>query len=315
MVNIVVRNVDFLKIKNAFFFNRSKARKLSCIGVFSLISFLITACATNHSSSSVEDIKQSNNFTAISPEEFDQYRDNQQQWLSGLEEGLSPQDALKQVFSYLKYSFQYKENGKVFQYIQGQYPITGMEFGLLFEDGRLTSLLLNKAVWDFSWYRYNYARVRGHLFQYWLPNGLHEGVSLIKQNNRLGDNYDDVNSDVYQQQDVNDSGGADDTSEAIITTLFFAPFLPIALAAMPFVSKEEIAEESNKIVKSFSEQLRELASKIELGETTDNELIQLLGPPAYKSGTSLTYKNPNIKFGIANGILIWSESWSAKGHQ
>jgi hypothetical protein len=295
-------------MKNNFFIYGIKASKVWCIGTIILTSFFISACASNHSANSLEDTKQSSTHKTVSLQEFEQYRDNQKKWLLDLHDGMSPEDAMREVFSYLQYSFQYKENGKFFQYFEGKYPTTGVGFGLLFEDGRLTNLLLGKAVWQFHWYRYNYARVRGHLFQYWLPNGLQKGISLIRQNNRLGDNYDDVIS-AYPQQNVKETGGAADATEAIITALFFAPFLPIALAAIPFVPEEEIAEEYDKTSKSSYEQLRELINKVELGITTDKDLIQLLGTPVYRTKTSLTYKIPNTKFGISERIVIWSESW------
>lgn len=278
-----------------------------------LISFFITSCAGNHKANSVEDIEQSDSQITISSEELEQYRDSQKKWLSGLQDGLSPEDALKQVFPYLQYFFQYKKSGKVFQYFQGQYPTTCMMFGLLFEDGRLTSLLLDKAVWDFDWYRYNYSRVRGHLFQYWLPNGFQEGVTMIRQHSQLGGEYDDVNTTCRQA--VKDSGGAAKTSEAIITSLFFAPFLPYALVAMPFMQEEEIDKEPDKVAKSRDKQRLVKANKIELGITTIAKLEQLLGAPDYKGDTMWTYRFPSIRAGIGDGIVIWSESQSTTRSQ
>jgi hypothetical protein len=301
--------IIFKKMRHIIFFHRSKASKVCCIGIIVLISFFISGCASNNSTNSLKDTNQSNNQTTISSEEIEQYRNNQKKWLLGLEEGLSPEDTLKQVFSYLQYSFQIKKNGKFYQYFEGKYPVTEVEFGLLFENERLTNLLLGKAVWDFSWYRYDYSRVWGHLFQYWLPNGLQEGLSLIRQNNRLGDNYDDVIS-AYPKQAVKVSGGASDASEAIITGIVFAPFVPIALAAMPFVPEEEITEEHERITKTHEDKLRKLANELELGVTTTTELKQLLGAPEYRGGSMWNY--PHLKFGIANGIVIWSESWSKK---
>jgi len=297
-------------MKNVNFYNSVQTTKVFCITAIALIFFFIIACAGNHTAIPAREIEQFDNQTTISAEETKQYGDNQQKWLSGLQEGLSPEDALGQVFSYLKYSFQYKENGKLFQYIQGQYPVTCMEFGLFFEDGRLKSLLLDKAVWDFQLYRYNYARVWSHLFQYWLPNGFQEGVALIRQQNRLGDEYNDVRTECRQH--VEDKGEAAKASEAIITGLSFLPMVPFVLVAMPFTPEDQIAGEPEEIAKSPNEQLREVASKIKLGVTTDNELMQLLGTPDYKGDTSWTYKIPHIKFGIADSIVIWSESWSAQ---
>jgi hypothetical protein len=297
-------------MKNINHKNNSQINTVCCYIAISLTIFFITACSANHKVSqptSAGNIEQSGTHTTVSSKDFEQYRDSQLKWLSSLQEGISIEDALKQVLPYMQYSFQYKESGKLFQYFQGQYPRTCMMFGLLFEDGRLTSLLLDKAVWDFDFYRYNYARVKGHFFQYWLPKGLQEGVTTIRQQNRLGDEYNDIMTACRQA--VKDNGGTSKAAEAVITTLFFAPLAPAVLMVMPFLPEEEIDGESEEIIKSPDEKLREIASKIELGVTTDKELIQLLGPPAYKSDTSLTYEVLDIKFGILNGIVVWSESW------
>jgi hypothetical protein len=303
----------FIKNKNVNSYNSLQINRLFFIAAIVLAPLYITACAGNHTAIPAKEIEKSGIHTVISAEEIEQYRDNQQKWLSDLHEGMSPEETLRQVSSYLEYFFQYKENGKLFQYIQGRYPATCMMFGLFFEDGKLTSLLLDRAVWDFDWYRYNYARVRGHLFQYWLPNGFQEGVSLIRQHNRLGDEYDNVSTECRQH--VADKGGAAKASEAIITGLFFAPFLPYALVAMPLMQEDEITEEPDKIAKSRNKQRLVKANKIELGVTTTIELEQLLGTPDYKGDTMWTYRFPSIRAGIGDGVVIWSESQSTSRSQ
>ena len=283
------------KMKIIDFYNSVQINNVLCFTAIVLISFFITACASNHTATSVKDVEQSEKQTTISAEEIKQYSDKQQKWLSGLQEGLSPEDSLGQVFSYLNYFFLYKENGKLFQYFQGKFPVTCMDFGLFFEDGRLTNLHLDKAVWDFQSYRHSY----GHIFQYWLPDGFQEGISLVRQKNRLGDEYNDVRTACRQH--VDNKGGAADVAEAIATSLLFAPLLP-ALVALPFLPEDKISEVPD-------EQLREVASKIEMGVTTKSEVRQLLGNPDNNAGNGWSYKMPYIKLRFVDGIVRWAEFW------
>lgn len=292
--------------------NKSQINTECCYIAISLMVFFIAACAANHNVSqsaiSAGEVKQSGNITTNFLEEFELYRNSQLKWLSGLQEGMPQEDALIQVSSYLKYFFQYIEGGKIFQYMEGQYLVTRMQFGLLFEDGRLAGLILDKSVKDFIWYRYNYAREWRHLFQHWLPTGFQESISFIRQENRLGDNYDDVSSNF--PQDIVDNGNAAKTTEAVITSLFFAPFAPAVLMVMPFVPEEETTVKSKEIDNITDDKKKDLARELELGVTTEKELVKIIGTPAYKSGKMLSYKSPNtINFGIHDGIIIWSESW------
>jgi hypothetical protein len=299
-------------MKNINHKNNSRINSVGSYIAISLIVFFIAACTANHnisqSATSAGKVEQSGNHTTVSLKEFEQYRDRQLKWLSGLQDGMSTEDALKQVTSYLKYFFQYIEGDVVFQYMEGHYPITQMQFGLLFEDGKLTNLILNKTVNDFFWHRYNYGREWGHLFQYWLPNGLQEGVTMVRKHNRLGDDYNDV-SNTYPQEAA-DTGGASKAAEAAITTLFFAPFAPAVLMVMPFMPEDNNGDETFKeITETANDKLGETSRKIELGITTDKELIAMLGTPAYKDNETLSFQSPYIRVGINNGVVIWSESW------
>jgi len=221
---------------------------------------------------------------------------------------MSPEDALRQVLSYQQYFFQYKENGKLFQYMEGQYPITGMVFGLFFEDGRLTSLLLDQAVFDFFICRYR----RGN---FWPLEEFQTTASWIKLQSRLGDEYDDVTT--AYQQNANDSGvvSAGDAVE-IITHLPLAAIALPFIFVMPFLPEDEIAEgPDEQLLHSYGrpEQLREVASQIELGVTTDIELKQLLGAPDPNFGGDRVwgYRSLKIQFGIVDGTVMWSESRSS----
>lgn len=291
--------------KNEDLYKSVQINKVCFIAAIVLISCFISACAGNHAG----------NHTTISAEEIEQYRDNQQKWLSSLQEGMSPEDALRKVLSYQHYFFQYKENGKLFQYMQGQYPITGMLFGLFFEDGRLTSLMLDQAVYDFHWCRYNLYRLhRAH----WLPIGFQTAAIWIRLQSRLGDEYDDV-STAYQTP--TDYSGVADAVE-IITHLPLAAIALPFLVVTPFLPEDKIAEGPDEIagdpdevlLHSYGrpEQLREVAIQIELGVTTDIELMRLLGAPDYKGEQSglWIYRSPKIQLGIVDGTVSWSESWS-----
>jgi hypothetical protein len=296
-------------MNNDIYPNNSKTNRQRCYLAIVLISFVMTGCASHNAASTVKDTEQSSNKTTISVEEIKQYLDKQQKWLSGLHEGMPPEDALRQVVSYMQYSLQYQENGRFFLYMQGQYPKTGLMFGLFFEDGKLTRLLLDQAVYDFYWCRYNYARVRGHLFQYWLPGGFKKTASWIEQEDRLGDEYDDVSTG-YRQA-VNNNGAGTEAIE-VATHLPLAAFaLPLYLVALPFLPENEIVGEPGETAKSRNKRLIEAAGKIKLGVTTDIELMQLLGIPDNKGDTRWTYRNHILmEFGIIDGIVSWIESWT-----
>jgi hypothetical protein len=267
-------------MKNGSFVYRLQTCKVCCIVTIILISFLITACAGNKTSK----------HTSISPEEIKQHHNNQQKWLSGLQENMSLEDALKDVFSYQQYLFQYKEKGKLFQYFQGQYPITGMLFGLFFENGRLTSLLLEQAVTDFTVCRLNL----GDQEDAWPQNGFQATASWIRQQSRLGDEYGDI-ATAYKQN-TNNSGvvSAGDIVEIAAYIPFFA-VAPGVLVVMPFLPDK-------------SEKLRERASQIKLGVTSDIELMRLLGAPDVRTGKDImVYISLKIDYGIIDGTVSWSE--------
>jgi hypothetical protein len=305
-------------MKNDDFYKSMHIKNVCFIFVIVLISYFITACAGN----------QTSNHTTISAEEIEQHRDNQQKWLSGLQEGMSMEDSLRQVLSYQQYFFQYKENGILFQYMQGQNPITGMVFGLFFEDGRLTSLLLDQAVNDFYFCRYNLYVLHG---DNWLPSGFQAASTWIKLQSRLGDKYNDVSTSYQQnQQNANDSGIMEKVGDGVEIATYLpmiAVFLPFYLGAQPFLQEDKIIENPNKITENpnetaegpdekllnsygHPEQLREIANQIELGVTTDIEMMRLWGAPDYKTDTMWVYSPPTFKFGIVGNTVRWSESWS-----
>jgi hypothetical protein len=288
-------------MKDVYLYKSVQINKVYFIAAIILVTCFITACAGNHGG----------NQSTISAEELEQYRDNQQKWLSGLQEGMSPEEALRPVLLYQHYFFQYKANGKLFQYMQGQYPITGMLFGLFFEDGQLTSLLLDQAVTDFSTCRINLnkqQRVTWHL------SGFQTTAAWIRLQSRLGDEFNDVSSAYLQN--ANDSGTTGAFEDVVIGLTYIpviAVALPVYLFASPFLSEDKIAEGPDQYhLQSYGrpEQLREVANQIELGVATDIELIRLLGAPYYKGDTIWLYKSPKIHFGIVGGTVSWSESWS-----
>jgi hypothetical protein len=281
-------------MKDVEIHKRVTFNKIYFIAAIVLVSCFVTACAGK-----------------TATKEIDSYYDSQQKWLLGLREGMSPEEALGQVISYQQYFFQYKKNEKLFQYMQGQYPVTGMVFGLFFEDGNLTNLRLNQGVNNYG--------------------GCHDQLSIgttiawIKQENRLGGEFDDVRR-ISTRQNTNENKKISGSEVGQIIAI-----LPLAVVALPFAlvdalfipdkPDDKLVEEPDKIdprrngVDIASRRLA--ASQIELGVATDSDLIRLLGDPDYKEGKFDTwyYNFPKIKFGFVNNTVGWSEScfWSSRG--
>jgi hypothetical protein len=277
-----MKNVDLRK--------RVEINKVRFVTVIALLSYLITACAGNR--------------PTVSEEEFKQYRDSQQEWLLSLQEGQSPEVVIRPVLAYQQYFFRYKENEKLFEYVQGQYPITRMLFGLFFEDGRLTSLLLDQAVTDFGTCRFNQLKQKDT----WPLDGFQTTASWIRLQSRIGDDYEDASAEAYPQN-AKDSGGIS-ANEAIE----IATHLPLAVVALPLYGVYKMAGGPyEQPLQSGDPKLpNERAIQIELGETTDDELMQLLGAPDGKGGTkqleTWAYVSPDILFGIVAGTVTSSES-------
>lgn len=277
-------------MKNFKFYMKSfQINKVYFITATFLISCFIIACASN---------KVSNNNT-INKLGVEYYRDSQQKWLASLKEGMSLEDALKQVLPYQNYFFQRKENAHLFQYSEGIYPETRMLFGLFFEDGKLTSLLLDQAVNDLSNCRRDLPKY--NFTDLWHTKDFEKTISWIREQNRLGGKYDDVSTE-YRPDN---SDGSGNVTEGIITALFFAPFAPAVLMAMPFIPEDKSDYYKNP------EHLHELSRQIELGVATGKDLIRVLGRPSYKSetkGTWVWHGSGSIIVSFVGGTVHWTES-------
>lgn len=270
-------------MKNSRSCERSLLKKPYFISPLIFSLFLLASCMGNHA--------------AISVEEFEQHQESQWQWLYSLHEGMTPEEALAHVLSYEQYVFKYKEKGELFQYTQGQYPGTGTLFGLFFEDGRLTSLLLDQFVKDFGNCRFNLLSQD----ESWPLDKFQETASWIRLHNRLEGEYNDVGT-AYTQSKNSREGSSTDEAVEIIT------HLPLAVVALPFYGLYKLAGGSSE----SPEQLKERVGQIELGVTTDKELARLLGTPYSKRGTEQRevwrYTSPDIIFGVVGGIVSWIES-------
>jgi hypothetical protein len=269
--------------------------KISARLLLLALTLFVTSCASNGVSDK----------NALTAEEIEQYRDSHRAWLSSLQAGMPLDTALGPVLPYQQYFFQYMESGRLFQYSEGKLPVTGILFGLLFEDGELRSLLLDQNVVDFFYCRFNMAeqaRLANKQRGAWHTGNFEKTLTWISQNNRIGTRYTDTPS---AHKKENNSNGAY-AAESIIHGVAFAPFLPFALVGMAITPDDE------KSGYGQPERLVELASQIELGVTSRSDLIQILGYPSSnleKTGI-WEYVWPDIRFGFVDGIVHWSESRS-----
>lgn len=235
---------------------------------------------------------------------MEQYKQNQQLWLRNLNVGMPLENALRPVLSYQQYFFQFKKGEHTYQYSEGKDPITHLLFGLFFEDGELKSLLLDQSVSDFfscRWSQSEQVRKLQKQRGAWNEVNFDKNVAWIKQKNELGGEFNNLQSAPLLQ---NSDSQSSSTAEAIITTMAFAPFLPYALISMAISPDDEQPDYSRP------ENMLKLAQQIELGVTTGEELMQLLGYPSTNLEKSQIweYTHPDIRFGFVDGTVHWSQS-------
>lgn len=259
------------------------------------LTLLLTSCASNGVSDK----------PAITADEIEQYRGSHSAWLSSLQAGMPLDTALGQVLPYQQYFFQYRESGRLFQYSEGKLPVTGILFGLLFEDGRLQSLLLDQDVVDFFYCRFNMAeqaRLANKQRGAWHTGDFGKTLAWVRQCNRIGTRYNDT---PRAHRKENGNAGAH-AVESIIHGVAFAPLLPFALVGMAITPDDGTSDYGQP------ERLVELASQIEPGVTSKSDLVRILGYPSSnleKTGI-WEYVWPDARFGFVDGIVQWSESRS-----
>ena len=117
--------------------------RVSFLSVCILVMYFLIGCASTTTTSSVSETKTATN---VSVEDIELHRNNQQKWILTLDKGMNLETAVLPVLSHRQHFFQYRDGETLYQYMQGQYPITGLLFGLFFENGQLTSLILDQDV-------------------------------------------------------------------------------------------------------------------------------------------------------------------------
>lgn len=221
--------------------------------------------------------------------------DAQEKWLHGLERGQPIQDIALPIAPNTQYTLEIFHRGQLYQYIKGMYPSTGVLYGLYFEAGQLTALLLDQDVTDFFQCEYAYRHKSGQ----WLRSGMLPASDWVKKRDLLGRDFDARVTHI-------DNEGMD-ASEVIEA----ATYLPMAAIAAPIYVAYLLAGGGERDER-HARQLAEAVSELHPGTATEDDLQRLMGPPErqipWESGNMWYYNLYTILFGTADGIVMWKES-------
>ncbi|MBD3649431.1 MAG: hypothetical protein HUJ31_18715 [Pseudomonadales bacterium] len=220
------------------------------------------------------------------------------------------------------YSVEASQNGKLYQYIQGLYPNTRLPYGLYFQDGRLTGLILGKDVVNF-YHCEQFYRHGGYQPAYRrntpLPYRIETVSQWIGQHNRLG--TDDDARRVHVELDAH--GRARNTNHVQrrnpAGAVEVIAHVPIAMMAAPIYGVSRLSPFRGMFQKLERERVAkrqrwaDTARDIHPGSLTGDALLELMGPPVSKfswpGGEGLSYSWPDdpdqLSFGIKDGLVAW----------
>lgn len=223
----------------------------------------------------------------------------QSQWIGSLKPSQPLDKVVKPVSSYLQASFELLENGIVYQYLQGQIPNTNVIFGLYFENGSLKSLILDQQAGHFAWCRKN-----AWPHRYWQVEGFGTFSEWLKKNNQLNTTYD---SGTSHPAIIPKSMNAAEVAEA-------ATYLPIIVIALPLYGVDRMTGgySRDKEQERLNVQLKKIASALQLGRASSNEVLQSMGSADVIEEFGNTeiwhYRGLDTWLGIVDGIVMWKES-------
>lgn len=234
------------------------------------------------------------NQAQVTTETSDNVLDAQEKWLLGLKRGQPIQDVSHPSAPNSRYTLETFHNGQLYQYLKGMYPGTKVLYGLYFEDGRLTALLLDQDVTDFFRCEYAYRRKSGQ----WLRSGMLPASNWVKSRDLLGRDFDARVAHIDNERM--------DTAEVIEAATYF----PMAAIAAPVYGAYLLAGGRERDER-HERQLEEALGELHPGTATEDDLQHLMGPPEHQSpwerGNIWYYKQYTIQFGTSDGIVMWKE--------
>jgi hypothetical protein len=250
--------------------------------VFVVIVLLLAGCASVNNTQSPAQTREN-------------ILDAQEKWLHGLELGQPIQDVALPSAPNSRYTLEIFHHGKLYQYFKGMYPGTRVLYGLYFEAGQLTALLLDQDVTDFFQCEYAYRRKSGQ----WLRSGMLPTSDWVKTRDLLGRDFDARVAHIDNEKM--------DTAEVIEA----ATYLPMAAIAAPIYGAYLLAGGRERDERD-KRQLKETLGVLHPGTATEEDLQRLMGPPEHRSpwehGNIWYYKQYTIQFGTSDGIVMWKES-------
>ena len=267
--------------------------------------------------------------TVAAPEEI---LASQEQWLMGLTVGRPLGDitipmktseagaTAKTVRNEFYYLLETSSNGTLYQYIQGMYPTTHVLYGLYFENGLLTALLLDQNVVDFYLCEtaFRHGRLRAYKPKPPYSYNLETVNDWVREHNQLGSGFD-AKAAHNRFRKGRESGNVE--AADVIEGITYLPLLTIATPAyaaslLPPVSRAVEKIESGQQAKRRDWEVK--ASRIHPGSITLDDLRKIMGAPvskfSWQGGSGLRYSWPHdhdkLHFGVRNGFVIWKESGS-----
>lgn len=234
--------------------------------------------------------------TAQGPEStLEDVRDAQETWLRGLQRGQSIHDISLPAAPNTRYSLEIFASGGNVRYVKGMYPGTRMLYGLYFEAGRLTGLLIDQAVTDFFQCEHAYRHSSGT----WLERGIGPVTEWIRQRDLLDDEFDGRVAHV-DEADHDASGAVEAIAHA-----------PLAVIAAPIYGAYWLSGGTARD-KERAKQRAESVTGLRPGVATEEDVEGVLGSPEtrrpWETGSLWIYDRYTVLFATVDGIVAWKET-------
>jgi hypothetical protein len=234
--------------------------------------------------------------TAQGPEStLEDLRDAQETWLRGLQRGQSIHDIPLPAAPNSQYSLEIFADGGIYQYVKGMYPGTRMLYGLYFESGRLTGLLIDQDVTDFFQCEHAYRHSSGT----WLERGIRPVTEWIRQRDLLDDDFDPR---------VAHADPAERDETGAVEAIAHAPLAAIAAPIYGAYWLSGGAARDRERARQRAESVRSLRP----GMATEKDVEGMLGLPEdrrpWETGSLWSYDRYTIVLATAGGVVTWKET-------
>lgn len=220
---------------------------------------------------------------------------SQERWLHGLRHGQSMREVALPFSPDSLYFLDVYDDGTLYRYVHGMYPVTRVWFGLYFKADRLSALLVDQDAADFFRCEYDYRHRSDRR-----PRGRMKPTDAwIESRDALGREFDAALTRADPEK-----GSESSVIEA-------AAHLPLAAVATPIYGMYVLSGWAARDAREMR-RATEALGKVVPGTTSEGELLRLLGNPQRKSaragGEVWVYVTPPAFVGTAGGMVQWKEA-------